>query len=153
MTAASVDLDAPVRASAEGWIAAPPERVWDVQADLRTWPRWNPAVSRIDLRGPLEPGTVFTWKAGGLPIRSVLREVDRPRRLAWSGRAPGIRAEHVWVFSEEGQGTRVETEESFSGLLPRILPGLMGRMLARSLEEGVEALRAECERRVRDGGG
>lgn len=148
-----IDRNAPVIASAELFIDAPPAVVWTVQTDLAAWPGWNSDVSSMDLQGPLAPGTVFRWKTGGLPIASRLQIVEPERRIGWTGKAPpGIRAVHVWSFEPENGGTRVRTEESFDGLLARLLPGPMRRMLAQSLESGLVALKTEAERRARVNG-
>lgn len=144
-----VDRSAPVIASAEAFVHAPPTVVWAVQSDLTRWSSWNPDVGALDLRGPLAPGTDFRWKGGGLPIRSTLQVVDAPRRIGWTGRAPlGLHAVHVWTFEAVDGGTRVRTEESFAGPLPRLLPGVFRRMLADALEKGLAALKAEAERRA-----
>ncbi len=105
-------------------------------------------MASVDLRGPLAPGTEFRWKTGGTPITSTIGEAAPNRRLGWTGRAPlGIRAVHTWSFEPEGRGTRVRTEESFEGLLPRLLPVSMARLLRSTLEKNVAALKAEAERR------
>lgn len=141
-----IDRNAPARSAAATTIAAPIETVWRVQAELERWPEWNPDVARIEVLGPVAPGTVFRWKAGGLNIVSELRVVDPPHTIGWTGRAFGLRAVHVWRFTEIEDGTRVHTEESFDGWLARLLPGTMKRALDSALEKGLAALRAECER-------
>jgi uncharacterized protein YndB with AHSA1/START domain len=138
---------APASAVAETVIDAPLDRVWSVLAGIEEWPRWNPDVSRAELRGPLTEGSEFRWRAGGMTIVSTLRMVEPPHRIGWSGRAPGIRAAHVWILEERDGRVLARSEESFTGWLPWFLPGTMQRMLAASLERGVAALRAECERR------
>ena len=144
-----INRQAPAIAAVEAYVEATPSEVWSVQSDFRTWPEWNPDIGRLDLQGPLAPGTEFRWTAGGVPIRSTLREVEPGHRLGWTGVAPifGIRAIHTWSFEPEGTGTRVRTEESFEGLLPRLLPGAMRRLLSTTLEKNVAALKAEVERR------
>lgn len=143
-----IDRDAPVTAAAEGHIDAPRDLVWEVQADVEDWPNWNPDVTAIRLLGPREPGTIFKWKAGGARIESEFRELEPPRRISWTGKTLGIRAAHVWDFADsEAGGTLVRTEESFEGILARLLAGPMRRILESSLEKGVEALRRECERK------
>jgi uncharacterized protein YndB with AHSA1/START domain len=136
----------PASAVAETVIDAPLERVWAVLAGIEGWPRWNADVSRAELRGPLTEGTEFRWRAGGMTIVSTLRMVDPPVRIGWSGRASGIRAAHVWTLEERDGRVLARSEESFTGWLPWFLPGTMQRMLAASLERGVAALKAECER-------
>lgn len=143
-----INRSAPATASAETLVRAPCSLVWEVLAGIEDWPRWNPDVTRAELRGPFASGTAFRWKAGGLPITSTLEEVVPERRLVWTGRTMSIRAVHVWTFEDHEEGTLVRTEESFEGLIVRLLAGPMQRMLASSLEKGLAALKAECERRV-----
>ncbi|MEX2401193.1 MAG: SRPBCC family protein [Rhodothermales bacterium] len=145
-----IHRDAPVVATYEAFIDAPRSVVWTVQSELDAWPAWNPDVSSLHLSGPLAPGTEFRWKSGGLPIRSVLREVEPERRIGWTGRAPlGIRAVHTWSFASKDGGTLVRTEESFEGLIARVLSGPMQRMLEDALQKGVAALKVEAERRAK----
>jgi hypothetical protein len=146
-----INHQAPAVANAEALILAPLEVVWSVQTKIDEWGRWNPDVSKVTLRGPLSVGTEFHWKAGGASIHSVLQEVEPKQRIAWSGRTLGIRAFHAWTFQQTDKGVLVRTEESFEGLLVRLLAGPMRRMLRSSLEKGVQALKAECERLVRAG--
>jgi uncharacterized protein YndB with AHSA1/START domain len=143
-----IDRNAPVQAAAEVVIAVPVDLVWNVQADFEGWPRWNPGVKRVSLKGPVAPGTTFEWNAGGMNITSELEEVDPPRRIGWTGRAFGLRAVHVWHFAQEENGSRVRTEESFDGAIARMFPGLLKRKLKATLEQGVLALKEEVERRV-----
>jgi hypothetical protein len=42
----------------------------------------------------------------------------------------------------------VETDESFSGMLARLLRGSLQKQLDRALEEGLEHLKREAERRA-----
>lgn len=144
----NINHDAPATASAETLIQAPLDLIWTVLTDIETWDAWNPAVTSVEMRGPLVPGTKFRWKAGGLPVASTLREVEPKRRLTWTGRSMTIRAIHVWTLAVQDNGVHVRTEESFDGLLVRLLSGPMQRMLATSLEQGLSALKAECERRA-----
>ncbi|MEZ4386102.1 MAG: SRPBCC family protein [Candidatus Krumholzibacteriia bacterium] len=140
-----VNRSAPVVGRAEAVITAPVEVVWDVLSDLEGWPRWNPSVSKMRLDGPLAVGTSFAWVGGGSRITSKLEQLDRPRRIAWSGKTFGIRAVHVWEFRTVATGTSVRTEESFDGWIVRLLPGIMRRMLDRALRDGLDALKREAE--------
>jgi uncharacterized protein YndB with AHSA1/START domain len=142
-------MGSPVRAEDEILIDAPVDVVWSTLADVESWPRWNLDVSRASLHGPLESGTAFSWKAGGMPLESRLRDVSRPGKLSWTGVTFGIRAFHVSSFSPSANGTMTVTEESFDGFLPWLLRGPMRSMLSRSLARGLDALKAESERRAR----
>jgi hypothetical protein len=146
-----INHQAPAVATAEVLILAPLDVVWSVQTKIDEWSRWNPDVSKVNLRGPLSAGTEFHWKAGGASIDSILQEVEPKQRIAWTGRTLGIRASHVWTFQQTDKGVLVRTEESFEGILVRLLAGPMRRMLRSSLEKGVQALKTECERRIGTG--
>ncbi|MGD1046657.1 MAG: SRPBCC domain-containing protein [Bacteroidota bacterium] len=144
-----INHQAPAVATAEVHILAPLNVVWSVQTKIDEWSRWNPNVSKVNLRGPLRAGTEFHWKSGNSSIVSILQEVEPERRIAWTGRILGIRAIHVWTFQQTDKGVLVQTEESFEGLLVRFLSGPMRRMLRSSLQKDVQALKTECERRIR----
>ena len=144
-----INREAPAIASSEGLIRAPLDVIWTTLTNIAEWSRWNPDVSSVDLRGPLAPGTEFRWKSGGASIVSTLQEIDPKRRIAWTGRTLGIRAAHVWTFTEQAEGVLVRTEESFDGLIVRLFSGAMRRMLASSLEKSLSALRTECERQLK----
>lgn len=137
---------APAVAVAEAEILAWPEAVWDLIAGIERWPEWNPDVKSAVLEGPLVPGTTFRWKAGPGTITSQLIAVDRPRLIAWTGRTMGIRAVHVWRVRAVEERTLVRSEESWEGLLPSVLRGMLRRSLHQSLEAGVAHLKAEAER-------
>lgn len=139
---------APVRSRREIDIAAPAEVVWEVLTDFDRWPQWNPEVKSMSWDGPLAPGSAFRWKAGPGRIVSTLEEVDRPRYVRWRGRTMSIAAIHEWRFEERDGGTHVETNESFSGVLARLLRGSLQKQLDRALEAGLDHLKREAERRA-----
>ena len=115
--------------------------LWNRLADLAHWPAWNSAVRTMTVDGPPSLGTRFVWRAGGVTIRSQLAAFEPGAQLGWTGRTPGLQARHVWRFEPlGGGGTRITTEESFEGLLARLLPGPMRRLLERALKQGTDAL-------------
>jgi len=139
---------APVRSRREIDVAAPPDVVWEVLTDFDRWQEWNPDVKSMSFDGPLAPGAMFRWKAGPGTIVSTVEEIDRPRYIRWRGRTLSIAALHEWRFEGRDGGTHVETDESFSGLLARLLRGSLQKQLDRALEDGLEHLRREAERRA-----
>jgi hypothetical protein len=143
--------EAPVYTRRDIQIAASSEVVWEVLTDFDRWPEWNPEVESMSYDGPLEPGSVFRWKAGPGTIVSTLEEIDRPRYVRWRGRTMTIGAIHEWRLDERDGGTRVETEESFSGVLARLLRRSLQKQLDGALEQGLEHLKREAERRAGSG--
>jgi uncharacterized protein YndB with AHSA1/START domain len=146
-----IDRGAPATAEGELQIAADPETVFSVIAAIDQWPSWNPDVRSVDLAGPVEPGTVFRWKAGPSTLTSILRVVDRPREITWTGTTMGIRAVHTFRFEPRDSGTSARSEESWDGLVPRLLKGYSRRTLASGIGKVLAALRTEAERRARPG--
>ena len=145
-----IDRRAPALARSEIEIAADAETVWEVLTNLEQWPSWNPDVHSVVVEGEIAEGTRFKWKAGGVTIESTLREIDRPREIAWTGKTLGTAAIHVWRLAPRDGATLATTEESFNGWLPRLLRRRMQRVLADGLDSGLRHLKAEAERRAAD---
>jgi uncharacterized protein YndB with AHSA1/START domain len=141
-------VDASVRSKRELEIAAPPEVVWEVLTGFEQWPKWNPEVKSMKIDGPVAPGTEFRWKSGPGTIVSTLEQVDPPRYIRWRGRTLSVKAIHEWRLEPANGGTRVETDESFSGFLARLFHGSLQKTLDRSTESGLEHLKRESERRA-----
>jgi uncharacterized protein YndB with AHSA1/START domain len=141
-------MEAPVRSKRAIDIAAPPDIVWDVLTQLDRWPQWNPDVKSMAFDGPLAPGSEFRWKAGPGTIVSTLEQVEPPHFVRWRGRTMSIRAIHEWRLEPKDGGTAVETEESFYGLLARLLGRPIQKTLDKSLSDGLEHLKREAERRA-----
>jgi uncharacterized protein YndB with AHSA1/START domain len=142
-----IDGNAPVVGSAEIEISADAETVWDVLTDVSGWPGWNPDVKSVTLEGDVAEGPEFRWKTGSGTITSRIKRLDRPQLVAWTGRTFGIDAIHVWRLEPRNGGTFVRTEESFGGLLAGILRRPLRKTLAKALDSGTLALKAEAERR------
>jgi hypothetical protein len=111
------------------------------------WPSWNPQVKAASLRGDLQKGSEFRWKAGPGTIVSRLAHVEAPRRIAWTGKTMGIKAIHVHTLEGGDAGTVVRTEESYDGMVARLFSGRLRTILDDALEAGLRHLKTEVERR------
>jgi hypothetical protein len=141
-----IDQTAPVTSAKRTEIDAAPETVWDVLTAVERWPAWNPEVKSVAIDGDFAEGAIFRWRSGGTKLVSQVREADRGRVAAWTGRAVGIKAVHVYRFERNGDRTLVTTEESFDGLVARVLRRPLQKTLDTALEEGLEHLKREAER-------
>lgn len=141
-------MEASVRSKRGIVIAAPLEVVWEVLTGFDQWPRWNPDVKSMSYDGPLTPGSQFRWKAGPGTIVSTLEQVEPPRLVRWRGRTMSIGAIHEWRLEPRDGGTAVETEESFAGLAARLFRGPLQKTLDKTLDQGLEHLKREAERRA-----
>jgi uncharacterized protein YndB with AHSA1/START domain len=140
--------EAPVTSKRSIEIAAPPETVWDVLTRFDQWLQWNPQVKSISFEGPLAAGSEFRWKAGPGTIVSTLEQVEPPRFVRWRGRTMSIKAIHEWRLEPRDGGTFVETEETYSGVVARLFRGQLQKILDKALEDGLEDLKREAERRA-----
>jgi uncharacterized protein YndB with AHSA1/START domain len=150
MMAFEADGEAPVFAQSEVEISASPSEVWEVMADIDEWPKWNPDIKSAELNGPLEEGSTFRWKSGPGTITSRLQHVERPRRIAWSGKTLGISAKHVWELEETEDGTLVRTLESWEGLPARLFRKSSQRTVETALRDGPGHLKKAVEARSGD---
>jgi uncharacterized protein YndB with AHSA1/START domain len=146
----SMDINraAPAIASGEARIDADPETVFSVISAIAAWPSWNPDVKSAELDGPVEPGTVFRWKAGPSSLTSTLQVVDPPHEIVWTGRTMGIKAIHVFRFEARDGGTLARSEESWEGLIASLLKRWSRRTLAKGLDDVLAHLKDESERRA-----
>jgi Polyketide cyclase / dehydrase and lipid transport len=138
------DANAPVFATGEIEMAADPETVWAVMADIGRWPDWNPDITEATVHGPVQTGTTFDWKSGPGTIRSTFQVVERPTELSWTGKTMGIPAIHVYRLrpSDQHPGhTVVRLEESWDGLLARRLRRPFTRTLQTAIDSGLARLR------------
>ena len=143
-----INRNAPATADGELRIDADPETVFEVISGIDRWPSWNPDVKSVRVEGPVQPGTVFRWKAGPSTLTSTLRVVDPPREIAWTGTTMGIKAVHVFRFQASDGGTLARSEESWEGLIARLLKGYSRRTLDKGIRSVLAHLKTEAERRT-----
>jgi uncharacterized protein YndB with AHSA1/START domain len=142
---AAIADDAPVVSSVELEIDAPIDTVWRVLTAIGDWPTWNPDVTSVSIEGAAVEGASFQWKAGPGTIRSSILRVDQPRLITWSGKTLGIRAIHTWRLEQRNGATLVRTEESYEGLVARVLRRSLQKTLDRALADGVRHLKIAAE--------
>lgn len=106
-------VDATVRIRGEVTIDAPVEEVFDMVADERNEPAYNPRMARAEKvsAGPVGRGTRFVAEPRGAGRRGEmtveLLEYDRPRRLHSSIRSSYLEVDGVVSFAVVDGGTRL----------------------------------------------
>lgn len=140
-----INENAPAIARAQLDIAAEVATVWQLLTAFERWPTWNPDIKSITIDGPVAPGTRFQWQAGPGTIKSILQVVEPLHLVAWTGKTMGIHAIHVYRLEAKAGATHVYSEESWDGLIVRILRGPLQRMLQDSLATGLEYLKRAAE--------
>ena len=135
-------------AVAERTTDASPEACYARIADFSSWSRWMPASFRpVDGPSPLTIDARLRVRIQGTPgVTGLTVAVARaPAELAWRGGVPGLLAAvHAFRFEAHAGGTRIRSEETWTGLFAR---GPVARTLKALAErvgnEQVEALIAD----------
>jgi uncharacterized protein YndB with AHSA1/START domain len=133
-------------------IAAPPERVWAVYADVTAWPGWTASISSVELLDgatALAVGVKARVRQPKLPVAVwEVTELVPGRSWTWVARGPGVRttATHtVLPVADNPGGTRVESllvqEGPVGAVIARVYAGLTRRYLTME----AEGLKARCE--------
>ena len=140
-----IDLTAPIKSSQSLFIDAPQHRIWDLLTSVNQWPKHFSHISSAHMDGAFEQGLSFTWKSGGVKITSTIQEIKEHLLIGWTGKAIGTQAVHVWRLTPQVQGTLLETSESMSGWLIKIMPGLMQKTLDKTLHKWLQSIKKLAE--------
>jgi hypothetical protein len=134
-------------------IAAPPERVWAIVADLARYREWNPFIPSAS--GQVQVGARLELEIrpdGGrsMRFRPTVIVADAGHELRWLGRVglPGLfDGTHTLRVEPNGQGgSRFVEHESFRGILvPLVWRGNLRRGTERGFAQMAAALKARAE--------
>ncbi|TCD03149.1 SRPBCC family protein [Pedobacter psychroterrae] len=146
-TSGIINKDAPVLTRKSIIINADLEKIWTIMANVNHWDTWQSEIENPNLTGRFIAGNSFTWKTGGLNIRSTLHTAKPFDMIGWSGPAFGSFAVHNWTFIRLPNGSiEVKVEESMEGWLVSLLPGKFQKGLESSLEIWLKALKVVAEK-------
>ncbi len=140
-----INSRAPMVAHKEIFVNAPIQAVWKIQSDIDGWKNWQTDITKSQLDGELVPNEIFKWTSGGFAVTSTIQEVVPQQRLAWSGKALGSFAKHIWMFKPQDGGTLVTTEESMEGWLISLLKPFVPGFLDKSLQVWTQNLKKKAE--------
>jgi hypothetical protein len=138
-----------VRVTTTTRIACPPEKAFDLMADLRNDTQWNSRVSRAELLSPEPIGleSQFAMVNGGTPYDVRITSYDRPSRLVFeaSGK-PDVTI--AYTFTPSGDETELESDFDFRprGALKVLFP-LLAPVIRRDVPKQHASFKALCERR------
>lgn len=133
-------------------IAATPDRVWAVLADLDAYPSWNPFVPAV-LEGRAEAGSSLLFRIRPLgalasaTVRARIACVEPNVELAWEGELAGplLTFRHGFrLVPLQGGRTYVDHHERFEGLLSPAMVAAIP-LLRRSYRRWDTALRDRVE--------
>lgn len=136
---------------------APPEDVWRILADSRTWPNWTPIEEHTQVKpgGADGRGEVRRFKTGRIEVSEEIVEVRPSERLSYillGGLAvKDYRADIDLTGLELGGGTRISWHTTFR---PKI-PGtgwIYKRALERATGDFIDGLAAYSAERAQEDG-
>jgi uncharacterized protein YndB with AHSA1/START domain len=133
-------------------IRASRPNVWNVLADVESWPAWLPTVRSVEGQSgaELREGARFVVSQPRLP-QAVWRvaKVEPARAFIWESRAPGTRivAEHVLASRLDGS-TELLLRLSFHGLIGKLIGRLTRATSQRYLDMEASALQTAVEGRA-----
>jgi hypothetical protein len=117
-------------------VAAAPERVWEVLADLASYPQWNPVF--CEASGQLEVGQRITIKSTQpvtghvITVKVKILTAEPARELRWVSGQPGfMTGEHSFALSPGSGGTQLVQTETYRGLFTRFPAKTIGRIQDR----------------------
>lgn len=140
----NINHKAPVSCTKSIVISSPASEVWKVLTDINRWPEWQREISKATVNGPLESGTTFDWKTGGMAIHSTLHTVQPFTHFGWTGKVMGIYAIHNFTLKPQEDKTLVLVEESMEGFLARLLKSSFNKLLEKGMINWLDALKNEC---------
>ncbi len=127
----SVDIDAPV------------ERVWQVVTDFKSYPKWNPWITRLEGGSNVGSKIAVTVKAPGRKDTNFISEVIKVQpnqEILMSGPVIKgmLRSTHLFKFEAMGGSkTRAFQSVEFTGALSPMIGGL-----ARDQQKGLDLMNA-----------
>ena len=132
-------------------LAVPAEACWRVFLNVQDWPRWFPAMQRIErgASGPIVVGEALVlhlaFRGRGASVKVKVSDAG-PRHVRWSGRSFGVTGDHRYSVEPLGDARcRFASHETFSGLPVRLIPGVVFAELEREHEAGMERFRRLVE--------
>src|SRR6266567_8069595 len=115
------------------------EEVFRTVVDVANFPKWNPTTpsARKLSSGEIGEGTRFELEVRGFgKVIQELREFEHNKRVKIVPTIKLFTGGHRFVFSAEGDGTRIDHElEMTSKCVYKILSPLMGMLGAKNLRD------------------
>jgi acyl-CoA synthetase (AMP-forming)/AMP-acid ligase II len=145
-----------MRLSADAFVEADPDAIWDVVTDPHEQTALIEDVTRWDVEGDLERGLgaryVMRMRVGSAEIGSTIEVVewDEARDMAWSS-VKGIDQRGRWRLRRDDRrgGTHVELRLSYqspgSSLLGAVADRVSARLIQDKLDESVKRLKRRME--------
>jgi uncharacterized protein YndB with AHSA1/START domain len=130
-------------------VAAPPERVWDVLADVEHWPEWTPSVERITLLESRPLGVGSRARVEQPKLRPAVLEITRcepGRGFTWGSRSATLLFVGDHAIDPTPTGCRVTLSVRFGGLFGWLAGMVAGGLTRRYISLEANGLKQRSER-------
>lgn len=130
-------------------VAAAPDRVWAVYADVTTWPQWTASITSVELLDgatTLGLGTRARIRQPKLPVAVwEVTAIEPGHSWTWVAKAPGVRTTATHTVAADGAGTRVDSELAQEGALGWLIARAYAGLTRRYLAMEAAGLKRRCE--------
>lgn len=129
----------------------PRDELWDVVGDPRQWPRWSPAIHRVELDGPVAPGQTGHYAPGTRWARELhtrtapplqISSVEPGRRLVVVQPNPTGATRFTWTLEPAGPGTILEFQITLTGAMAPAIRRTVAAPLLRDWPQSCSRLHA-----------
>lgn len=126
-------------------VQAPAGRIFRIYEDVAAWHTWDPDTKRASIEGPFAVGTrgsLTPTKGNTVPM--LLTKVEPGSCFTVESKIPLFRMVFEHELIPQGAAVKVIHRVTFSGLLA----ALLGRMLAKQLNQGLPVTLANLKRQA-----
>lgn len=127
-------------------IAAPPQRIFALYADVARWNTWDPDTREASIDGPFRTGArgrLVPTKGRAVPME--LTSVVEDRSFTAQARIPLFTMDFDHELLAQGATTRVVHRVRFSGALAFVLGRLVGAQVRKGLPVTLASLKRHAE--------
>lgn len=132
----------------ERLIAASPQRVWDLTADIESWPTLTPTITRVERLddGPLAVGSrARLTQPGQRPAIWTVTRFEPPHAFEWQTTVAGVTMTGTHQLIAEGDGCRNVLGLELAGRGSGMLRRLVGRKVQQAIETENRGFQAAAE--------
>ena len=129
-------------------IAAPPDRVYPIMADVERWHEWTPSISSVKRLGggPFAVGArAMVRQPKLLPAIWKVTEVRPGESFTWVSSSPGVRVVGVHRVEPTPNGSRVTLAVEMHGMLAGLFARLTGAITTKYIDFEAKGLKSRSE--------